>query len=319
MAESNKKGMEKGKSRALPDEAPDGAQNPSMLSQLTTSVRGLARDALAAPSTSELHSTAAAILGSGKGQSSINGGSGGSAWAESSKSSHHQNQTSGSHALRTGHTQDHVAQSEQEFSSFLDGTNTLTAPEDSIHPSLVDPDSASGDRDAHHKLSIPFPTLSVAEQESRDGAEVSAMLSGDSREQFEAPENDIPQESYDWGLTPEATARLREITKDLLPPPPQHPGVSSQSKLNLVPKIDDVLLETNGVGWKEQWEDVLTRYADEVWGGLLPLVKQAKMEIEETKDNMPPANSSAIRRLQAILGHLGDYRSPELIARGKGI
>jgi hypothetical protein len=56
-----------------------------------------------------------------------------------------------------------------------------------------------------------------------------------------------------------------------------------------------------------QWESVLTRYTDEVWGNLLPLVTEARKEIKASKDkqvgssNEPP---KALRRLQIVLDHL---------------
>jgi hypothetical protein len=57
--------------------------------------------------------------------------------------------------------------------------------------------------------------------------------------------------------------------------------------------------------WREQWEGVLTRYTDEVWGGLLPLVKQAREEIEEMRNvGTVREKPTALRRLEAILGHL---------------
>ncbi|KAL1901515.1 hypothetical protein Sste5346_001922 [Sporothrix stenoceras] len=66
--------------------------------------------------------------------------------------------------------------------------------------------------------------------------------------------------------------------------------------------------------WLDQWHSVLTRYDDEVWGGLSPLVARAREEVdqlqqsEELPQQQPPdqspASTKALNRLRQILGHL---------------
>lgn len=64
--------------------------------------------------------------------------------------------------------------------------------------------------------------------------------------------------------------------------------------------------------WLDQWHGVLTRYDDEVWGGLSPLVAQAREEVDQLQqseaDTSPadqqPASTTALDRLRQILGHL---------------
>ncbi|KAM0181789.1 hypothetical protein ACHAPF_001313 [Botrytis cinerea] len=64
--------------------------------------------------------------------------------------------------------------------------------------------------------------------------------------------------------------------------------------------------------WKSDWEGVLKGYTDEVWGGLLPLVREAREELkaeEEKSDGgkgggNEKGNLKALRRLGAVLGHL---------------
>ena len=61
--------------------------------------------------------------------------------------------------------------------------------------------------------------------------------------------------------------------------------------------------------WLDQWHDVLTRYDDQVWGGLSPLVAQAREEVGQLKQSEPdqaPAAAKALDRLRQILGHLRD-------------
>ncbi|KAF7924327.1 uncharacterized protein EAE98_007378 [Botrytis deweyae] len=62
--------------------------------------------------------------------------------------------------------------------------------------------------------------------------------------------------------------------------------------------------------WKSDWEGVLKGYTDEVWGGLIPLVREAReeLQIEEEKgdggEGNEKGNLKALRRLGAVLGHL---------------
>lgn len=54
-----------------------------------------------------------------------------------------------------------------------------------------------------------------------------------------------------------------------------------------------------------QWLDVLNRYQDEVWGDLLPLVQDARKEIEQAKNNNAHEvhEGPAIRRLAMVFAH----------------
>ncbi|KAF7945464.1 hypothetical protein EAE96_010234 [Botrytis aclada] len=69
--------------------------------------------------------------------------------------------------------------------------------------------------------------------------------------------------------------------------------------------------------WKSDWEGVLSGYTDEVWGGLLPLVREAREELEGEEEEgdgrgegegkekeKERGNLKALRRLGAVLGHL---------------
>lgn len=67
----------------------------------------------------------AALANAGKGQPSTLAGS--SEWAESSEAHQSTNQSSGSKAFKSGHNEQHIRQSEDEFSAFLDGIDLLTS------------------------------------------------------------------------------------------------------------------------------------------------------------------------------------------------
>ena len=312
---SDRKG--KGKGRASDDDSeiasPSNNSDSSMLSRIGASASGLARSALTTPSSNEMDNHAASILAStGKGQTSVYGVSGSSAWIESSKRSlHNVSQARGAPGLKLGHKEEHIRQSEDEFAAFLEGIDptTLSGPSGSIG---VDPYESIGSTwgeawaraqtiSDEKPAAAVLVSKSVAQQEARDGQEVLDLLSapGGIVAELDAPEEE--DENYDWGLTPYQISEIRAMTRHLGPPVP-HASISIDDPLNLVPNLD----VQGRAQWIEQWEGVLTRYSDEVWGGLLPLVREARQEIDEVQAMDPISvteKPAALRRLEAILGH----------------
>ena len=307
----------KGKGRALPSKDREGEEkdDPSLISRVAASASGLTRSAFATPASSELSDSAAYVLASsGKSQSYTAVERGGTAWAESSNSPHNPSypQNSTSIALRTRDEEEHVRLSENEFSSFLDGVDSLQSPE-GIRDGISMGSSEGRRFQEAWARSQPGPRnggvaskpkdRSVTEQESRDGEEVLDILSGPdiAEERFaEPPEDD---NNYDWGLSEEQLSRLRAMTKDILPPPTTYTGALPEHPLNLNTSFEGDSLDDRE-HWRDQWDGVLTRYADEVWGGLLPLVKEARREVEEMQSRGSDEQPKALRRLGAILGHL---------------
>ncbi|KUJ08608.1 uncharacterized protein LY89DRAFT_334957 [Mollisia scopiformis] len=303
----------KGKSPATGDE--DGELNnsedtaePSFLSRVAASASGLTRSAFGSPGGNELNEQAAAALSNaGKGQSSTRT-PGESSWAEGSKlvQSPSQPPGRGSSGLRVGQSEAHVRQSENEFSDFLDGIDSFSPSTESANSQVGEVPNGFKQVWAHSQIT-PQPLHgerlagTVAEQESQDGQGVLDLLSGPAslHEPFEAPEED--EEFYDWGLSQDQIIELRAMLKDILPPLEQHTGVAADNPLNLVPNSN----EYNKAQWFEEWDGVLNRYADEVWGGLLPLVKDARKELDDIRNGEVAAEQpKALRRLNAILGHL---------------
>jgi hypothetical protein len=308
------KGNGKGKSRATtqetketaPSNDPSNAQ--SLFSRITASATGLTRSTFRAPTANDLSDQAAtALASSGKGQSLSSNGNGSSTWAESSKISHHANHDhasgAGSAGLRNEH-HEHIQHSEKEFSSFLDGIDSFT-PSESVVPASnrrLD-DAWEKSHAAPHLHDSRVPERTVAEQEINDGEDVLAILSSSTalEQEFESP---LEDEEYDWGLSKDQLTKLRAVTKEDFPPAEAHLSVAVEHPLNLNPTFGEETIEARE-HWREQWEGVLTRYTDEVWGGLLPLVKQAREEIEEIgNEGTVREKSTALRRLEAILGHL---------------
>jgi hypothetical protein len=289
---------------------------PSMLSRVAASATGLTRSAFATPNANELNKLAVAPLAE-KGQAGRSfSDTDNLARAESSRGSQKPHPGSLSGAFKFSHSEEHVQQSEKQFSSFLDGIDSFTPSADigrdhfasgGLGDSLV---AAWTRSQPAPGLASPRPFFgSVAEQEVRDGEDVLALLSlsGALDEKFElTPE----EEDHDWGLTAEQISQLQAITKHLFPPVDMHGAIDPNNPLNLAPSFSDVngqpLLESES--WREQWDGVLNRYADEVWGNLLPLVREARQEVEDLRQDASSSEEpKAVRRLGAILGHLRSH------------
>jgi len=309
----------KGKARAPFDENENASQekgSPSILSRVAASASGLTRSVFSAPSNNELSNQAAAILThTGKGQASSFRGAASSDWEGSSKSSEHiQRQANGPAGVKAGHSEEHMKQSEDDFSSFLEGIDSFSSsgPSGSIGvDAYKDIGSTWGEawaraqtvEDVEDVAHLPR-SKAVVEQGNLDGQEVLELLSrlGAIDGDFEPPENET-EEIYNWGFTPEQISLIQAMTRHL-PPPELHAGMSIDDPLNLLPNMN---FEGRAL-WIEQWECVLTRYTDEVWGGLLPLVREARQEVEEIKAaGFIAEKPIALRRLEGILGH---FRRP---------
>ncbi|OWO98553.1 hypothetical protein B2J93_2871 [Marssonina coronariae] len=302
----------KGKGRARSETDDTDRESPAFLSRVAASASGLTRNAFAVPKTNELSAQSAAISNSDKGQFVSGIGGSGTAWTESSKSTYTPQQpsmqASSPSGFRTGHGELHARLSETEFSNFLGGIDSFV-PSQSFGSNPASEPMNHFDmawQQSQALLSEPS-SKTIAEQEDRDGEDVMAILSGSSAldSQMETPPQ-IEDDNYDWGLTLAQISQIREITKDILPPPESHRGVSADNSLNLLPDFQGQ--EGAREKYLEEWDGVLNRYADEVWGGLLPLIKEARAEAEELNgevSNEERVNSKSTRRLYAILGHLG--------------
>ncbi|RDL38436.1 uncharacterized protein BP5553_02776 [Venustampulla echinocandica] len=325
-----------------PNGPPSQDQDPSLLSRITASASTLSRSAFTgAPTRNELHATArSALPGGNKTSSSSNipggSGSGSSAWAESSRAQQQPSHLREGGFRGVGDSEAHTSLSEQEFSSFLDGIDSFTPSslseekitglggDDALKPNWDENHNALVDawsRSQHPPLTSNLQNnhdvgTTVQEQQLRDGEEVLAILSAPDflmEEQFSLPslEDESPP---NWGLSHEQISQIRTLMNEIFPPEPsqQHVEISADHPLNLAPALEMSGLETQDEAlqarehWREQWEGVLTRYTDEVWGELLPLVKEARKEVEEMRDEQKPMDETpkALRRLGAILGHL---------------
>ncbi|MCJ1408884.1 hypothetical protein MMC19_002961 [Ptychographa xylographoides] len=73
--------------------------------------------------------------------------------------------------------------------------------------------------------------------------------------------------------------------------------------------VDGVQMYASSAGpdvSQRPWLDILTKYTDEVWGDMLPLVEEARKEIQDMRkgEEAELYDRPAIRRLGMILGHI---------------
>lgn len=334
----------KGKGRAkVAEEAKDevGATKAtstsnSVIDRVAASAIGLTRSAFGAPSSTELgESATAASATSGKGQPSGVGGS--SAWVESSRLSEQQGPSGAQQSVpttfRSSHREQHIASVEAEFSSFLDGIDSFAPSTEANLRPLLD-DEHTGSLGSANPLRIssrdpePLGFRTVKEQEGHDGEAVLGILSDRTLEADSFPPQNIEDEIEEWRLTDEQVAMFQRLTKELFPSTEIHATTDVSDPLNLQPNafrsedtstwlpdeyaqdsyshFGQVVPQAEASRlWIDQWEGVLTRYADEVWGGLLPLVKDAREEIEEMKaaGDVADHRPKALRRLGLVLAH----------------
>ncbi|KAK4673552.1 hypothetical protein QC763_114110 [Podospora pseudopauciseta] len=209
--------------------------------------------------------------------------------------------------LRPGHTEAHMAEQDASFAAFLDSDDV---------PMLSEP---AGLEEAWQSTTAAtpawVPSQSIQEQMAKDGADVVALLSGQS-----GPEPDLlPEEAV-------SQADLASLRKALFGEDAGRStaAVAWDNVLNFIPKYlradpaaggNTELYSHLGAentdeawqSWLDQWSRVLTDYQDEVWGDLNALVDDAREEIkrmEEVKPGERPPEPKALLRLRAILGHL---------------
>ncbi|KAI9819512.1 MAG: hypothetical protein M1827_006960 [Pycnora praestabilis] len=185
------------------------------------------------------------------------------------------------------------------------------------------------------------PNIRGAFTKEDDGSEVVVLLSDPEWSPEELPsssfavelqEEMIEQEFFASTLSPVEL----EVAKQLrakLPPPPMHQAPLANYPKNLLPSYEHVpipnisgnsskLLLTTTLPntdesymyyssadererWLSDWDEVLNRYTDEVWGDLFPIVRQARVEVDEVRNHgVVPEGKTAIRRLGMILGHV---------------
>lgn len=325
---------------SIDDQSPHSSS--SILERVTASAVGLAHNAFAAPTSNELSDAAsAALINTGKSRQL--GGSSGS-WAESSRANQQTGLTTSQGqslpSIRAGHREEHIRDAESEFSSFLDGIDSFTPSSEPYSHEGSSQGHALGRplEHANERKNTPSDQARQAlyntmdEQQQHDGDAVLSILSHPSATTDELEALPVEEGALNWDLTDQEISRLRMVVDELFPPPDQHISMSVEHPLNLIPGMistpatsdpvpfidatldesykpssQDVPRNTARQIWMEQWEGVLLRYTDEVWGNLLPLVVEAREEIKVIKEDCLGATmeqSKALRRLRLVLDHV---------------
>ena len=171
-----------------------------------------------------------------------------------------------------------------------------------------------------------------------DGDAVVTLLSDPNFSVDDAPTNAFPTSNendlaaYLFNDT-QFTVQDAQRYKSHLPVPPTHVVPSPTNLLNLIPDfasrvtndVDSATLSLSTIiqgaagsfnylstqsqsipDHLEPWMEVLTKYQDDVWGDMLPLVQQAREEIKEAKSGAEGVlrDHPAAKRLRMILEHL---------------
>lgn len=197
--------------------------------------------------------------------------------------------------------------------------------------------SSNGPASSHHS---GYP-------EYDDGAEVRMLLSDPDFMVDTRPADIMMEDSVEQTATnllgdeysPDEK-RAADRIKESLPPPPVHQRISPDNPLNLKPEFtqptatnsafyQDIPGMTSTLGsrdesymyfatqserehWVSEWDDVLNSYTDEVWGQMLPAVKEARSQLEEVKAGSKRLDNNAVTRLRMILGHVAQSANSSL-------
>lgn len=293
----------------------DAKQPPpiSAIGRVFDSAKGLAGNAFfGAPNSNELNErTSSASAIGGKAPQSTSSRS--SAWAESSRAANAYDDSSsriGPGATFRSSTEQHAASVEAEFSDFLNGIPSFQSFDEFLHP---DPylnayhDNQPAKNTAGAVYEYPQASYTVEEQEARDGQEVLNLLS-DPRSQIDE-ETDVyngqkEEEPILWQMTDLQRAQWHERLRTDFPDTGGRTAPTVDHSMYLIPSYETIS-EDEIQQWLDQWRDVFTRYTDEVWGNLLPIVKEARVEVEKIQEQpLSSERPRALRRLGMILGHL---------------
>ncbi|EFX01054.1 hypothetical protein CMQ_5996 [Grosmannia clavigera kw1407] len=301
-------------------------ERPSVLSRIVRSAAGLGRDALAGrPHSGDLVGLASNNSSSKAGPSPAGGNSSSSTEGYArDQSGEQRHAATSSTAFVAGHTRQHIAAQEDAFARFLDGADIDTSIPDDL-PGLVGfqdvaPPAVQPESEAPTSFSA-----AVAEQQSRDGIDVVHLLAGghgaeeepDYGQDVELAEDEVAglQRAL-FGSSPLAVSSTTTVTSwdhvlnftpAFMRPTPG--SISSDGDSHTLLGVGQSPEATRL--WLGQWRDVLTRYDEEVWGGLAPLVAEARDEVEQLDEaasikppDGPSHSTRALGRLQQILGHL---------------
>lgn len=310
-ASQNADAKAKGKGVAKEETAqdiPEPADSDSVMSRIGQSAAALSRSVFQGPPTaSDLENVASA----GKAEPPTSA-SRSDHLAESSAAAR---ASTSAGAFRPGAVDRHAATEEAAFSDFLDSTD-LFIPKEPIGlerawqtagAEAPNPTSCGSSRGA--------APSSVAEQQDRDGVEVVRLLSQvddempayDPQTRLTDTElNNLRHALFESGTSAQVSASswynmLNFVPGFLSGQEGSHGGVGAAGNSFIHLGVTDTA--EAGQIWLEDWNRVLTGYADEVWGDLGDLVQEARAEVKKMQDNQPGqrTGTTALRQLQSTL------------------
>ncbi|KAL4727479.1 hypothetical protein ACLX1H_006393 [Fusarium chlamydosporum] len=177
-------------------------------------------------------------------------------------------------------------------------------------------------RDQLCRLEAAFVPVSedASEQEKLDGAAVVSLLdnTSDELDTVLLGAQDPTAEDGSGALTPEAAAKLREalFSTNMASSDPRldnllnfnpgfldQPGTEAELERQLYLGTKDT--DEARSSWLQQWGNVLSGYTDHVWGDLVPLIAEARNEIEESgvQGTGALSQTKALDRLRQVLAH----------------
>jgi hypothetical protein len=134
----------------------------------------------------------------------------------------------------------------------------------------------------------------------------------------------VPEQTID-DLFPHAKALRQQSGTSERPQPPIHKPMPTNHPLALKPRSDEenraIEQNINNImdgtftdqhlsasqtddAWISDWLGVLDSYTDEVWGDMLPIVRETRAQLDEIRTGTATIDSKAVARLKMIIGHL---------------
>lgn len=235
------------------------------------------------------------------------------AWAESSSAAAGLS-SANSGSFRSTQADAHVAAEEAAFSDFLDNTSVLVHTEPVGFEKSWQAATSSVPKSTGYGPPRDLTLSSVGEQEERDGMDVVHLLS--------QADEQLPENDEDIKIS---EPELRSLRQALFEDGTAQISASDWNNiLNFVPdflrgedgRVDPVESSHMQLGvvdnaeagelWLQEWNRVLTSYADEVWGDLGDLVREARAEVEQVKTGQEGQRTDprALRQLRSILTHV---------------
>jgi hypothetical protein len=169
----------------------------------------------------------------------------------------------------------------------------------------------------------------IREYSKDDGLEVQQLLSDPyfvaMTDDMEPEQDQTIEEAADLFNEPLSSEEKQaaESLKADLPPAPIHQPVAADNPRNLVANFEALLTDNHAIGndgivhfhseeqqkqWYSEWSGVLNQYTDEVWGDMLPIVREEQKHAEAIKEGKESIDSKSVQRLNMILGHVEQYR-----------